>query len=236
MKNFLFDLYGTLLDIRTDEESGAFWKKISRTLYRTKDSGGVLKERYAFLCRKAESGLPPEGEVDLFAVFSGLLSECGLPDSPSDVLDFAERFRRLSVRRCRPFGGALKLLRKLKRNGAGLYLLSNAQSCFTHAEIEACGLAPLFDGVLLSSETGWKKPSPHFFEAAFTRFSLEPENCLYVGNDLHDDVGGAHAVGMKCVYIQSPQSGKYSDPPKPDYRAENRRELERILLLECRNA
>ncbi len=235
MKNFLFDLYGTLLDIRTDEESASFWKKISLALYRSKDSGGVLKERYAFLCSKAKSELPPDAEVDLSAVFSKLLSECGQPDSPSDVLKFAELFRRLSVRRCRPFGGTLKLLKKLKENGAGLYLLSNAQSCFTHAEIKACGLAPLFNGVLLSSEAGWKKPSPHFFETAFTRFSLTPENCLYVGNDLHDDVGGAHAVQMKCVYIQSPQSGKYSNPPKPDFYAENRRELGRILLLQCRN-
>lgn len=235
MKNFLFDLYGTLLDIETDEESKTFWKKISRTLNRVK-SGGELKERYRSLCKQAKSALPPDGEIELTSFLRQLLLECGLPDSTSDVLAFAKRFRTLSVRRCRPFRGALKLLRKLKKNGAKLYLLSNAQSCFTYSEIEACGLAPLFDGILLSSETGWKKPSPRFFEAAFQQFSLAPESCLYVGNDLHDDVGGAHAVNMKCVYIQSPQSGKYQNPPEPDFFAANRKELEKILLNESKNA
>ena len=28
MKNYIFDLYGTLIDIHTDEQSLSFWKKL----------------------------------------------------------------------------------------------------------------------------------------------------------------------------------------------------------------
>ncbi len=233
MQNFLFDLYGTLLDIQTDEQSEAFWKKIAKILKRP-DEGGAVKERYLSLCERAKSCLPPGGEIDLSAVFTTLLTEYGLPASSRNVADFAAAFRKCSIRRFRLFRGALKLLKDLKEKGAKLYLLSNAQSCFTHAELRKSGLAPLFDGILLSSEVGWKKPSPHFFGTAFTRFHLDPERCLYVGNDLHDDVGGAHAAKMKCVYIPSPQSGSYSSAPVPDYSAKNRRELKKILLCECK--
>ena len=38
------------------------------------------------------------------------------------------------------------------------FLLSNAQSCFTLDELDALGLADRFDGILLSSDAGMKKP------------------------------------------------------------------------------
>ena len=31
-KNYLFDLYGTLADIHTNEDSPAFWRNVSRLL------------------------------------------------------------------------------------------------------------------------------------------------------------------------------------------------------------
>lgn len=228
MKNFLFDLYGTLIDVKNDEDSAAFWKGISKILFETEERGGALKERYAALCRSEKEKLPPLSEIDLLAVFRALLHECGQPSTRAE--EFALRFRQLSVCRCRPFAGAAELLSALRERGAGVYLLSNAQACFTHAEISACGLTPHFHGILLSSEAGWKKPSPEFFKTAFSRFSLSPETCLYVGNDLCDDVGGAHAVGMKCAYIHSRQSGKYDNAPEPDFFARDRKQLKRILL------
>lgn len=233
MKNVLFDLYGTLIDIKTDEESDAFWRGVSKLFLHTKERGGELKERYASLCLLQKEELPPLAEIDLTAVFRAMLRECGQPES--DAEEFALRFRRLSLRRCRPFRGAKKLLASLREQGAGVYLISNAQACFTRAEISACGLAPYFHGILLSSEAGWKKPSPKFFETAFSRFSLSPETCIYAGNDLRDDVGGAHGAGMKCVYIHTEQSGIYTDAPEPDWRAKNHRELLQILANECRH-
>ncbi len=230
MKNFLFDLYGTLIDIKTDENSAAFWQGVSKILLQTEGRGGELKERYAALCKIEKAKLPPLGEIDLLAVFRKLLCEYGQPASGAE--EFALRFRELSLRRCRPFAGAVQMLSALRERGAGVYLLSNAQACFTHAEISVCGLTPYFHGILLSSEAGWKKPSPEFFKAAFARFSLSPENCLYVGNDLCDDVGGAHAVGMKCAYIHSRQSGKYENAPEPDMRAKDRKHLARLLERE----
>lgn len=233
MKNILFDLYGTLIDIRTDEESDAFWRDVSQMLLHTKERGGELKERYASLCLHQKEKLPPLAEIDLLAVFRALLCDSGQPECNAE--EFALRFRKLSLRRCRPFRGVKRMLASLRERGAGVYLISNAQACFTRAEIDSCGLTPYFHGILLSSEAGWKKPSPRFFGEAFSRFSLSPENCLYVGNDLHDDVGGAHGVGMKCVYIHTKQSGIYTGAPEPDRRVKSHRELLKFLTQECGN-
>lgn len=133
--------------------------------------------------------------------------------------DFAAYFRAASTLRLRLFPRRKALLRGLRARGASLYLLSNAQACFTRRELGALGLDDAFDGILLSSEAGWKKPSPRFFRMALTRFCLEGKNCVFVGNDLVDDIGGARAAGMRTVYIETEQSGVYPDPPSADLRA-----------------
>ena len=47
-QNYLFDLYGTLADIHTNEESPAFWRSVSRLLgmQGVHLSPAVLKAKY----------------------------------------------------------------------------------------------------------------------------------------------------------------------------------------------
>ena len=124
----------------------------------------------------------------------------------------------------------MELLEGLRARGAGVYLLSNAQACFTRHELEILGLADKFDGIQLSSEAGWKKPSGQFFLTAFERFSLSPDECIYIGNDLRDDVGGARAVGMRSIYIETEQSGRYEAAPPIDMQAKDFSELASTLF------
>ena len=76
------------------------------------------------------------------------------------------------------------------------------------------------------------------FEIAFNKFSLNKEECFYVGNDLHDDVLGASGVGVKTVYIETEQSGKYPNLNiKPDYVVNTHYEMKELLysLVENKN-
>ncbi len=223
MKNFLFDLYGTLADIRTDEQSAEFWRTVSKYL----KSGGTrsVKERYAELC--AERASDDGREFDLAEVFEILLKEFG---ADCTVSEFAQKFRLASVCRLRLFDGVRELLTGLRVRGAKVYLLSNAQACFTRPELARLGISDMFDGIMLSSEIGYKKPSEKFFEGAFKKFSLDPADCLYIGNDLRDDVEGARNAGMHSVYIESEQSGVYGQDIAVDMFAENRIGLKRLLF------
>ena len=217
-RNVLFDLYGTLADIRTDEESPAFWARLAE--------GGATftREQYLARCREEAENLPQGGEIDLLRVFSALTGKRG-----KALAAFARFFREASLVRLRLFPYAAELLSSLRAAGARLFLFSNAQACFTREELRVLGLDRCFDGVLLSSEAGVKKPSPAFFEYGFRLFGLAAEECVYVGNDLMDDVGGAHGVGMRCLYLQTEQSGKYIDTPAPDFRARDLKDAQGIL-------
>lgn len=217
--NYLFDLYGTLIDIRTDEKSGAFWKKISAMC-----NGKPVKERYAVLC--AAQALPEGGEIDLLTVMQKITEEFGCAYSAAK---FAEKFREASIKKLRLFDGTNELLATIRRTGGKLYLLSNAQACFTRGELEKLDLADKFDGIMLSSEIGFKKPSKKFFDIAFEKFGLSPKECVYIGNDLRDDVEGARRAGMRSIYIPTAQSGRYPEKIEPDVRVKNHKELIKLL-------
>lgn len=228
--NFLFDLYGTLVDIHTDEEMPRLWEGFATLLGEGSDSADALKAEYKSLCAlHASKKADPLEEFDLLEVFCEMLAKRGLPTS--DAPRLAREFRALSREKLRTFPRVPEMLAELRATGSGVYLVSNAQTCFTLDELDILGLKSLLDGILISSEAGIKKPSPRIFEIARERFSLEGR-CVYVGNDMHDDVLGAYRAGIPTVYIETEQSGRYPDMelPAPLAVADTHADLERILL------
>jgi len=206
---YLFDLYGTLVDIRTDEARPALWREMAAlygaagAVYRPRE----LREAYLRLCRREEetmaSAAGGDAEIDIAAVFAGLYAEKGAPADEALIGRTARAFRRWSTTHLRRYAGAAELLTALGRQGGRVILLSNAQRLFTMPELEKLGLTALFDGIFLSSDYGCKKPDPRFFAAPLERFGLAPGDCLMIGNDPVCDAGGAARAGMDCVYIRS---------------------------------
>ena len=215
---FVFDLYGTLVDIRTNEEKPYLWKKMSE-LYSSLGahySPAELKESFRRLAREeteevrrkgeAEMGSDFLAEPDLTKIFIGLFSEKGMFCSRERAEMAAAFFRGLSRQKLKVYDGVKETLGRLREGGKGVYLLSNAQRDFTRPDMELVGLTDCFDGILISSEEGCKKPSPIFFHRLFERYSLSPRRCLMVGNDGVCDIAGAQAVGMDSLYIHTETS------------------------------
>ena len=224
--NYIFDLYGTLIDIWTDESNPELWEGVASLLGDGEEKGEAVREEYLTLCRERHMG--GYHELNLLSVFEALLERRGVTTSVAP--DLAYEFRRMSMVYIKPFRGVKTMLRELRRVG-GVYLVSNAQSCFTMEELRQTGLLDLFDGILISSDVGVKKPSPEIFNIAFRKFGIKAENSVYVGNDMRDDILGASGVGMRTLYIETAQSGKYeTDLPSPDYVASSHAEMKRMLL------
>ena len=220
-KAYLFDLYGTLVDIHTDESKPAFWKQVA-AFYA--DRGAVydwhtLRQTYRALCAAETARLQtlyPDAriEIDLLPVFRALYEQKGLSPDPALLADTAWAFRRASTCHLRAYAGAGELLGDLRAAGRTVILLSNAQSCFTRPELELLGLADCFDRIYISSEVGFQKPDPRFFTAPLRDLGLDPTDCLMIGNDPRCDIGGAKAVGMDAAYLHTRLSPPY-DPAAP---------------------
>ncbi len=65
------------------------------------------------------------------------------------------------------------------------------------------GLAELqmISDCIISSEVGWRKPASQFFEAVCRRINCRPDEVLFVGDDLLNDIHGAHSAGMLAAWI-----------------------------------
>lgn len=223
--NYIFDLYGTLIDIWTDENRAELWSGVADFL--GESDPDAMKAEYLELCRAAHRG--NFHEINLLSVFETMLIARDMDKGRAREL--ARLFRRLSMVYIKAFHGVKSMLKALRKQGR-VYLLSNAQSCFTVDELRDTGFYDLFDGIVISSDVGVKKPSQKIFEIAFEKFGIEREESIYVGNDLRDDVLGATGFGIPTVYIKTAQSGEYPelDLPSPTYVVKNHREMKKLIM------
>lgn len=93
-----------------------------------------------------------------------------------------------------PFPEPEGLVRALKANGYGVYLLSNASMDF-HEHRTGIPALQWFDGCLISAEVLHIKPEPEIYQAFFERFSLRPETCFFI-DDVQANIDGAARCGM----------------------------------------
>ncbi len=215
--DYIFDLYGTLADVCTDESPAVFWEGAARDAedFGAQYTGDTLRAEYLALCadevRKRAATLRevPEAyiEPELLNVFRRLLSLRGAEEA--QAVSLAAAFRRRSTLWLRPMPHAPAVLDALRARGARTFLLSNAQSCFTLDEIDALGLADRFDGILLSSDAGMKKPYRGLFELLLSRYGIDRKTAVMVGNDAVADIGGADAAGLYSRYYHTWQSGAH---------------------------
>ena len=229
MINFLFDLYGTLADIKTDEGKESLWSDFANTL--GESNGECVRAEYLDICKTyAEARAHKFVEFDLLLVFEQMLQNRGIEKEKAS--EFARKFRIFSREKLRLFPCVVEMLEGLKDRSAGVYLVSNAQACFTRDELDELGLTNLFDGILISSDAGVKKPHTEIFDIAFKKFGLNKRDCIYVGNDLHDDILGAESAGLKSVYIETEQSGKYENISSslPTYIVEDHAQMKQVLF------
>ena len=226
--NFLFDLYGTLADIKTDEGKESLWSGFAELL--GESNGEKVRKEYLEICQEYSDAREHNFvEFNLLLVFEKMLESRGMNKANASAL--ARKFRVLSREKLRLFPCVSEILCGLKDRGSGVYLVSNAQACFTRDELCEIGISTLFDGILISSDAGVKKPHKAIFERAFELFNLCADECVYVGNDMNDDVLGANGAGLKTVYIETEQSGKYPQiDVHPDFVAQDHKEMMDILF------
>jgi len=93
------------------------------------------------------------------------------------------------------------LLEALRARGLKLGLVSNAfdPGWLLHRDLEQMGLAERLDFSVFSSEVGKRKPHPAIFERALEALDVTPENTVFVGDRLYEDVRGAGELGMTTV-------------------------------------
>jgi putative hydrolase of the HAD superfamily len=126
-------------------------------------------------------------------------------DDPSLAATICERFMAPIFARGRVYDDTLPTLAMLRDAGVRTAIVSNAPwgspPEVWRRELRRLGLSEAADVVVLCGDVGWRKPAPQIFHHAASELGCQPEECMFVGDDLGWDVEGSAAVGMRPMLI-----------------------------------
>jgi putative hydrolase of the HAD superfamily len=205
-KAILFDLYGTLIDIKTDEHDPYVYEILSRYLgYHSVNIAPDEMKRAYFegIQHYLDQSKEVHPEVDVYNIFFNIMNKYGKKRSTkTNVMDIATLFRSLTMRQFRVHEGIYDVLLALSARYKTA-IISDAQWLYAEPEIAKLGLDQFFEVRILSSRFGFKKPDPRLFRAAMEKIGVSSGDCIYVGDNPCKDLSGAKRVGMKFILFRS---------------------------------
>lgn len=220
-RNYVFDLYGTLVNIKTTERNSRIWEKLSLFMgfYGAVYEAAELKEAYHLLIDGRESHLKEKlgaeehgheasPEIEIVDVFRELYSLKGVRADDALVIHTGQLFRIETLEHLKLYEGTREMLQELKDGGKKIWLLSNAQRIFTVHELSYLDIERFFNGILISSDYQAKKPDQRFFHLLTEKFGIGKAGTLFVGNDATSDIAGAREMGLDTYYVHSNISPK----------------------------
>jgi putative hydrolase of the HAD superfamily len=178
--------------------------------------------------REIERRLPPkdeypsDSEVQYWRHYDGaLLTRLGINPTDELVAEIRAEFERdvrLGLQ-----DDALASLEALKKAGARMGVISNS----THGmmrDFARLNLKPYFQSVVYSQPLNARKPDPHIFLVALSKFGVPPTRAWMVGDDPDHDVRGASGVGIVPILID--RGGRH--PEVTSTRVADLREVVRL--------
>jgi putative hydrolase of the HAD superfamily len=196
----LFDLYGTLVDIKTNEEDAVLWQSLadwSAANLGRDVSPGQLHRDYV---RLVDDEVRIHGEG--FALSKAIHELLGKQVSEAQVRHFANELRKLSTQSLELREYTIPLLTRLRTKQFSLALVSNTEAIFSNYDIDRVGLRGFFDAIILSSEVGVAKPDPEILEEALRSIHVTSREAVLVGDTVETDAVGARGLGMPCLLIR----------------------------------
>ena len=153
----------------------------------------------------------------------------GMETVPTDdyCLALSDRFLELCASKPGLVEGARQLVDYLRRKGYRMTICSNGFHEVQYKKMESCGLAGCFDNIILSEDAGANKPSPQFFDYAFSVSGARRESTLMIGDNYNTDIVGAKNAGIDTAFFN--RFPAYPAPGPVTYEVTSLSELMDIL-------
>jgi putative hydrolase of the HAD superfamily len=219
LKAVLFDMDQTLIDwdhVTEPWESyirrhlrGVF-DYVDAELYPlgTADLADLFEAYVETLTNAWKEGLVTLRPPHIKRVLSGALIACGVPEAKLGPAAIAGVYQVYAQYWQMPTGERVfpdvhEVLPKFAQHGIELGIITNTSHPMSHRdrELELTGILDHFPRCrLAAADVGWLKPHRTIFERALELLNVQPEEAVFVGDNLHADVGGAQRVGMRGVW------------------------------------
>ncbi|MEM0965014.1 MAG: HAD family hydrolase [Verrucomicrobiota bacterium] len=223
--HLVFDIYGTLMvsgvgDIGNSapaDRGSALMKVLVDAGAPSPPPAKILEAKFLEAIEDHQESTRAKGveypEVEIREVWQSFIEETvkGFFPSPKAIEEIALRFE-LEVNPVWPMPGLVSTLKSLRDYFPAFGVVSNAQfftpllfSALTGESLEDLG----FDENLCvwSFEEREAKPSPHLFSLLLERIGADVNeaDCLYVGNDMLNDISAASHIGLQTALFAGDQ-------------------------------
>ena len=241
----IFEPYGTLLDVETDERDWYAYLNLARFLeYRgVRLNADELRWLWFEKLSQGQQSVPiasgggngPHPEADARTIWREIIEQHRDPcyfsaDSQnSSFLSEIVTLQRALVRRTlRLMDGAKELLERL-HGRVRLGVIADGQPEYVVPELQIAGIEPYFEAITVSGAHGYRKPDQRLFANAVKALGATPERTVMVGVDTARDIAGATAARLRSVLVLSPYGTKDIALGTPDYDADSTAVLAPLL-------
>lgn len=223
-KFLLFDLDDTLLDFGAAEDFALHRLFEEEGIVLTTDIEEQYRKINNSLWKLFEEGSITRDEV-ITTRFAKLFS---LYEKQVDGKLYDDKYR-YHLAECKTFiEGAWELINNLATQYQ-LYIVTNGVSATQYKRLDITGLAPLFDNVFVSEDTGFQKPMLGYFEYVFERIpNFKKEEALIIGDSFSADIIGGINAGIDTCWFNQHNKVIETDS-KPTYEIQKLQQLYTIL-------
>lgn len=122
-------------------------------------------------------------------------------DSPEAIAARPRHYQQL-VDDIQPFPRSAELIRTVHEGGAAVVLATSSPQDELEVSRQSLDIEDAIDGSTTADDIQNSKPHPEVFSTAMTRFSVDPQLALAVGDSVWD-VHAARAAGIGCIAVES---------------------------------
>ena len=123
---------------------------------------------------------------------------------------------------------AEEVLQKLGKNYKQ-YAVTNGSKVAQSGKLKNSGLDKIFDGVFISEDLGYDKPSLEYFDLVFENIgSKNKDEYILIGDSLTSDMLGSNNAGIRNIWY-NPKDFDNKESVKVDYTINNLKEVIEIL-------
>ena len=188
IKAVVFDLDDTLVDS---------WSRFDGAMLPVLDEEGIAYDKEDMIAKMHPQGVPPT---------AALFCEMGVPGTVEEVTRrLEERMYREYAHRMRLMPGAEAYLRRLREEGARLFVLTASPHSITDPCLRNNGVFDWFEQVWTVEDYGMSKSNPELFLRVVGDIGLSAEEILYY-DDNPVAVVNAAAAGMQVCGVLCPHT------------------------------
>ncbi len=190
IKNIIFDLGRVLLEF---EPESFLWQHYS-SHPRAQDMVASIME-HVFNSREWIE--LDRGIISLSVATQKMIQRC--PQYKDEIEYCMQNWHKMLI----PIAGSVTILKEIKSNKYTIYILSNFQkNAFEYVE-KKYDFFSLFDDKIISYTMGMIKPEAAIFKETIARFSINPEESLFI-DDMLPNVKAAAEAGFQTIHFKNP--------------------------------